>query len=221
MIDHKSKKPGPVKRVKGISNPDTITAENSKRLEAKPYGKRTDRGNEMTFEKYLDGKAKGKNVRKPRVPIFRKKEKDKIIEYDDAAENVNYKSQNEFGYENRDQIRNIPISEVEEINEQLSKRGQNTLEDEIVNLAPDYNNNYNVDNKNMQNYQNFKGIQLENSQASHFEPEKITVTSMNQEPIIVQVDQFTANQFVDNLMKEDLNIKNNLGNERMNNNVRG
>jgi hypothetical protein len=60
----------PRKQTPSTSNPE----ETVKRLETKPYGKRVNRGHELTFEKYLDGKATGKNIRKPRVPAFRKKD---------------------------------------------------------------------------------------------------------------------------------------------------
>lgn len=74
MLDQRGQKDSQNRNLKSKKKPLGENTELVKRLETKPYGKRVDRGNELTFEKYLDGKANGKNMRKPRVPVFRKKD---------------------------------------------------------------------------------------------------------------------------------------------------
>jgi len=65
-----------VKMIKNQSqkNKPSTNDDPSKRIETKTYNKRVESGHELTFEKYLDAKSNGKGLRKPRVPVFRKKE---------------------------------------------------------------------------------------------------------------------------------------------------
>jgi len=74
MLDQRGHMDGQGKWPRKQTPSSNNNEETVKRLETKPYGKRVNRGHELTFEKYLDGKATGKNMRKPRVPPFRKKD---------------------------------------------------------------------------------------------------------------------------------------------------